>query len=84
MGQLSSREVEAYVFSEDTVPGTVETFYEDGRYYVTYPLEPGEQYNLFIAKNRMAEEQYNSAIESAKADYPVDTKFAFRFTKKNR
>ncbi len=84
MGQLSSREVEAYVFSEDTVPGTVETFYEDGRYYVTYPLEPGEQYNLFIAKNRMAEEQYNTAIESAKADYPVDTKFAFRFTKKNR
>ena len=81
MGQFASEEVEAYVFSESTVPGTVETFYEDGRYYLTYPLEPGEQYNLFIAKNRMAEEQYNSAIESAKADYPVDTKFAFRFTK---
>ncbi len=82
MGQLASREVEAYVFDEATVPGTVETFYEDGRYYVTYPLEPGEQYNLFIAKNRMAEEQYNSDIEAAKADYPVDTTFAFRFTKK--
>lgn len=84
MGQMASEAVEAYVFGEDTVPGTVETFYEDGRYYVTYPLESGEQYNLFIAKNRMAEEQYNSVIEAAKADYPVDTKFAFRFTKKNR
>ena len=81
MGQFASEDVEAYVFGADTQVGEVETFYEDGFYYVTYPLEPGEQYNLFIAKNRMAEEQYNSAIEAAKADHPMETTFAFRFTK---
>lgn len=80
LGELSSREAEAYLFSEPAV-GDVRSFYEDGSYTIVYPLESGEQYNRFIAKNRMAEEQYNSTIEAAKAQYPVETLFAFRFTK---
>ena len=81
MGQLASEAVEAYVFDPATVAGEVETFYEDGRYHVTYPLEPGEQYNLMIASNLKLQEQYNSTIEAAKAEYPVKTTFAYRFTK---
>ncbi len=81
MGQFASEDVEAYVFGADTQVGEVETFYEDGSYYITYPLAPGERYDRLIAKNRMAEEQYNSAIEAAKADFPVKTLFAYRFAK---
>ncbi len=81
MGQLSSQAVEALVFDPDTREGEVETLYEDGHYYVTYPKAPGEQYNLFIAKNRMAQEQYENTIAAASPDYPVETTFAFRFTK---
>lgn len=81
MGQLSSLEVEDYVFDDATQVGDVQTVYEDGFYYITYPMERGEKYDLFIAKNLMVEEQYNTAIESAREDYPVSTTFAFHFTK---
>ena len=81
LGELDSRDVEDYVFAESTQVGAVETFYKDGTYTVVYPMEPGEQYNRYIAKNAMSEEQYTSTIETAKADFPVETLFAFRFTK---
>lgn len=80
-GQTSVREMEDFLFDENTAVGDVKTFYEDGVYYVVYALERGEQYNLLLAKNLKASDQYNSIIEEARASYPVETLFAYRFTK---
>ena len=80
LGTLSDPEVEAYLFG-DTQVGQVQTLYSDGKYYITYPLEKGERYDRFIAKNQKAHEQYDSAMEAVDADYPVSKSFAFRFAK---
>ena len=72
--------MEAYLFG-DTQVGQVQTLYSDGKYYITYPLEKGERYDRFIAKNQKAHEQYDSAMEAVDADYPVSKSFAFRFAK---
>lgn len=81
LGQLACEEAEAYVFGEEAKPGQVRTFYDNGRYYIVYPMERGERYDLFIAKNLKVGEQYTAALEAAKEDYPIKTGFAFRFTK---
>ena len=81
MGSLSVPEVEAYIYDENTQVGAVETFYADEKYYIVYPLEPGEQYNLSIASALMTSEKYNSTIEEARDRYPVKKLLAFSFTK---
>ncbi len=81
LGQLAAAEVEAYIFADDTTVGDVRSFYSDGYYYVIYPMERGEQYNLEIAKNLMANDQYDTMMENAKADNPIETLFAYRFIK---
>ena len=80
LGQLASVEVEDCVFGGTSV-GQVQTIAGEDLYYILYPLESGERYDRFIAKNRKASEQYNETVEAAKADYPVRTTFAFRFAK---
>ena len=80
LGTLADPEVEAYLFG-DTEVGSVQTLYSDGKFYITYPLEKGERYDRFIAKNLKQSEQYTEMMESAAADYPVTTTLAFRFAK---
>ena len=81
LGQIASREIEDYLFSEETPVGEVKSFYYDGSYFVVYTMERGEQYNLLLAENLKASDQYSSTVEAAKADYPIEKKFAFRFAK---
>ena len=81
MGSLSVPEVEAYIYDENTQVGDVETFYSGEKYYIVYPLEPGEQYNLSIAEGLMVSEKYNSTIEEARDRYPLKKLLAFKFTK---
>ena len=80
MGQLASREVEDCVFGGASV-GQVQTIEGDNLYYVLYPLESGERYDHYLAKNLKGSEQYTSTIDAAIADYPVKTTFAYRFAK---
>ena len=80
LGTLANPDVEAYLFG-DTKVGEVQTLYSDGKFYITYPLEKGERYDRFIAKNMKQNEQYTEMMETASADYPVSTGFAFRFAK---
>ena len=82
MGTLSNYSLEQYLFDESArQPGDIYTFYENKNFYIAYFVGYSDQYNLRIAENLMAEEQYTGLIESAKADYPVKKLFAFRFTK---
>ena len=81
MGSLSVPEVEEFLYDENTQAGDVETFYANEKYYIVYPLEPGEQYNLSIAEGLMVSEKYNSTIEEARDRYPLKKLLAFRFTK---
>lgn len=81
LGQIASKEIEDYLFSEETPAGEVKSFYYDGSYFVVYTMERGEQYNLLLAKNLKASDQYKSTVEAVKADYPIEKKFAFRFAK---
>ena len=80
MGQLADRAVEDFVFG-GAEPGTVDSVYSDGKYYITYLLESGERYDRFIAKNLKANQQYTDTMAAADADYPIKKTFAFRFTK---
>ena len=80
LGQLASAEVEECVFGGTSV-GEVQVIEGDDLYYVLYPLESGERYDRFIAENAKASQQYTDTVEAAKANYPVKTTFAFRFTK---
>ena len=80
LGTLSDPEVEAYLFG-DTQVGQVQTIYSDGKFYITYPLEKGERYDRFIAKNMKQNEEYSAMMEAADMNYPVTTGFAFRFAK---
>ncbi len=80
-GQMAAQSVEDFLFDDATQVGDVKSFYEDGFYFVIYAKDRGEQYNLLLAKNLKASDQYASTIESVRADYPVETRFAFRFTK---
>ena len=81
MGSLSVPEVEEFLYNENTQVGDVETFYANEKYYIVYPLEPGDQYNLSIAEGLMVTEKYNSTIEEARDRYPVKKLLAFKFTK---
>ena len=82
MGTLANRELEEYLFDESArQPGDIYTFYDNKNYYIAYFVGYGEQYNLRIAENLMAEEQYTGMIESATDEYAVKKLFAFRFTK---
>ena len=82
MGTLASYDLEQYLFDEAVrQPGDVYSFYNNNNYYIAYFVSYGEQYNLRIAENLLAEEQYNGMMEAAEADYPVKRLFAFRFTK---
>ena len=83
MGSLSVPEVEAFIYNENTQVGDVESFYADDKYYIIYPLEPGDQYNLSIASALMVSDKYNGTIEEARERYPVKKLLAFGFTKKN-
>ncbi len=80
LGQLSSEEVEAYVFGGGQ-PGDIQTIYTEGKYYITYLLESGERYDRFIAENQKVSKQYDDALDAAEANYPVKTTMAFRFAK---
>ncbi len=82
MGTLANRELEEYLFDEAArQPGDIYTFYKDGNFYIAYFVGYGEQYNLKIAANLLAQDQYTGMIEAAQAEYPVKKLFAFRFTK---
>ena len=82
MGTLSNYELEQYLFDESArQPGDIYTFYDNKNFYIAYFVGFGEQYNLRIAENLMAEEQYTGMIEAAKEEYPVKKLFACRFTK---
>ncbi len=82
MGSLANLKLEEYLFDEDARnPGDIYTFYDNKNFYIAYFVGYGQQYNLRIAENLMAEEQYTGMVESAKADYPVKKLFPFRFTK---
>lgn len=82
MGTLANRELEEYLFDESArQPGDIYTFYDNKNYYIAYFVGYGEQYNLRIAENLMAEEQYTGMIESATDEYAVKKLFAFNFTK---
>ena len=72
MGTLANRELEEYLFDESArQPGDIYTFYDNKNYYIAYFVGYGEQYNLRIAENLMAEEQYTGMIESATDEYAV-------------
>ncbi len=79
-GELASAEVEECVFG-DAAAGQVQTVYSDGLYYIIYPLEKGERYDRYIAKNLKENEQYKETIDAAYEKYPVKTTFAFKFAK---
>ena len=82
MGQLDNYDLETYIFDDSRTVGEVSSFYKDGNYYVVYFAGRSEQnYNLMIGEDLKVQEQYASLIEGAKGDYPVSTKFAFRFAK---
>ena len=82
MGALANHDLEAYLFDEAArQPGDVYSFYEDGSFYIAYFVGYGEQYNLRIAGNLIAQDQYTGLIEAALAEYPIKKLFAFRFTK---
>lgn len=82
MGTLSNYELEQYLFDESArQPGDIYTFYDNKNFYIAYFVGYGQQYNLRIAENLMAEEQYTGMIEAAKEEYAVKKLFAFRFTK---
>ena len=82
MGTLANYELEQFLFDESArQPGDIYTFYKDGNYYIAYFVGYGEQYNLQIASNLMASEQYTGLIESKQEEYSVKKLFAFRFTK---
>ena len=82
MGTLSSKELEAYLFDEEArQPGDIYTFYANNNFYIAYFVGYGNQYNLQIAENLMAQEQYTGMIEGAQEQYPIKKLFAFRFTK---
>ncbi len=81
-GQLDNYDLENYIFDDSRVEGEVTSFYDDGFYYVVYFAGRSEQnYNLMIGEDMKVQEQYAGMIEGAKADYPISTKFAFRFAK---
>ena len=81
-GILRNYALEEYLFDESArTPGEIYSFYDDGSYYIAYFVGYGERYDLTIAENLMATEQYTGLIESAQPDYPIQKLFAFRFTK---
>ena len=82
MGTLANYELEQFLFDESArQPGDIYTFYKNGSYYIAYFVGYGAQYNLQIAQNLMAQEQYTGLIEAKQAEYPIKKLFAFRFTK---
>ena len=82
MGTLANYSLEQYLFDESArQPGDVYDFYENKNFYIAYFVGYGDQYNLRIAENLMAEEQYTGMMESVDADYPIKKLLAFRFTK---
>ena len=82
MGTLANHDLEQYLFDESArQPGDIYSFYSDKSFYIAYFVGYGDQYNLRIAENLMAEEQYTGLIEGAKEDYAIKKLFAFRFTK---
>ena len=82
MGTLSNYALEQYLFDESArQPGDIYSFYDNKNFYIAYFVGYGEQYNLRIAENLMAEDQYTGMIESAREEYDIKKLFAFRFTK---
>lgn len=81
MGQLAFREIEDYLFSDEAQPGAVKSFYNDGNYYVVYPLARGAQYNYMVAENLMAQDQYVKLLDEHKPDYLIETALGYSFTK---
>ncbi|MDD6189134.1 MAG: peptidylprolyl isomerase [Clostridiales bacterium] len=78
-------EIEAWLFDSARKPGDTEVVYVSSTNYsgahVLYYVGEGEQYNITIAENLQKQEDYNAWIDSRKANYDIDTKFAFRFAK---
>lgn len=82
MGTLANHALEEYLFDESArQPGDIYSFYDNKSFYIAYFVGYGDQYNLRIAENLLAEDQYAGLIESAMDDYAVKKLFAFRFTK---
>ncbi|MBO4677373.1 MAG: hypothetical protein J5633_07500 [Oscillospiraceae bacterium] len=82
MGTLSNHELEEYLFDESArQPGDIYSFYDNKNFYIAYFVGYGDQYNLRIAENLMAEEQYTGMMEAAQEEYEIKKLLAFRFTK---
>lgn len=80
MGQFT-RQVEDFIFAADTQVGDVQLFEEDNALFLAYPMERGELYDLTLAKNLKAQEQFDALMDAARAQNPVEKKFAYRFIK---
>lgn len=50
-------------------------------YHVMFYVGEGEQYSTYLADSTKRSEDYSAWAEAAAANYPVETKFALRFSK---
>lgn len=78
-GRTGISEIDSFLFDEPHEEGDIGCIYKSGAFYIVRYAGTGEQYNLFIAENLMAQDQYAGMLESAEADYPIVKKFAYRF-----
>lgn len=78
-------EIEAWLFDPARQPGDTDVVYVSSTNYsgahVLYYAGEGEQYNISLADNLQKQEDYDNWMNERKANYEIDTKFAFRFAK---
>lgn len=79
---MLSGDIADYVFNPERKAGEVGYVYTDETFYVIYTMDEGDQYNLIIAENLMAQEKYDAAIKDVSDEYAVKTNVVFTLAKK--
>lgn len=72
-----------YIFDDARKSGDTEVIYYEGDNYVGYHLVyfvgEGENFSDYIATNNLRVSDYNTWLESEKANYPAETHYSLRF-----